>query len=336
MIAAPTSPQLVRQWFTRALHFAVRGGLVNANKGGEMKRLKTTLAAMALAGGLAFGNAPAAAQSFDPGDQAQDRYVQGNLLFLTYHEVGHLLMDLLLEMDQHQDRLGAEETADDISTWLMLPDPDEPDQDEEILAAMQGWLDSSDAQEAPSQSPHYPDDATRAARIACYLYGSNPGRYADLGRAFRNSVASANCSEEYEALDADLEDWFGDSLIPPADPNGGQIHVHYETAPANLSAAQAYLAETGILEDAAEDISQFVHLPSDVTLVARRCGAGGAEFRYSPSARQITACYEAVAWFMGDAPDEVSERAQAGGDDLGSGGARVVRRPRQPTRPRGR
>lgn len=302
-----------------------------------MMRQKIALGAFALAACLAFGPSGVSAQSFDASNGEQDAYVEGNLLFLTYHEAGHLILDQLLNVDQRQARLASEQTADDIATWLILPDPDEPDQDEEIWAAMQGWLRSANSQEAPSQSPHYPDDSERASRIACYLYGSNPELYPELAEAFSNAISSVDCSEEFEALHADIEDWFGDQLVPPASPGGGVIRVRYESAGANLEAARAYLVETRILENTAEDISQFIRLPQDISLVARSCGEGAAEFRYSVSARQITACYEAVDWFMRDANDEVQERSSAAsgaaaGDEVGSGGARVARRPR----PRGR
>ncbi len=294
---------------------------------------KTAFSAFALAACLALAPNAIKAQSFDAANGEQDAYVQGNLLFLMYHEAGHLILDQLLNVDQGQDRFASEQTADDIATWLILPDPDEPEQDDQIWAAMEGWLRSANSQEEPSQSPHYPDDVERASRIACYLYGSNPDLYPELAQAFSVTINSVDCGEEYEALHADLDDWFGDHLIPPAEPDGGAIQVRYEAASAHLQAARAYLMETRLLEDAAEDISQFVRLPQDVTLVARSCGAGAAEFRYSATRREITACYEAVDWFMRDANDEIQERAVAesdasANDDMGSGGARVTRRPR--------
>lgn len=291
---------------------------------------RTAVCALALATSLAFAPTVGRAQDFT--EDERDAYVQGNLLFLAYHEVGHLILDALLDVDQRQDRLASEEVADDIATWLMLPDPDEPDQDEEIWAAMEGWVRSANTQDEPLQNPHYPDDVERASRIACYLYGSNPDLYAELADIFSNTVRSVDCVEELEVLEDDFEDWFGDQLIPPAAPGGGSISVQY--APANgQDEARTYLIESGILEDVAEDISSFVRLPVDVSLVAQSCGAGAAEFRYSAARRQVTACYEAVDWFLRDASDELQERAAiASGarprDDMGSGGARVTQRPR--------
>ncbi len=294
-----------------------------------MKSQRAFVASVFLAS-IACAPTVAQAQGFDPSDEGQSAYVDGNLFFLAYHEVGHMILDQVLDVDQQGDRLASEETADDIATWLMLPDPDEPEQDEEIWAAVEGWARGADLQQGVGQSPHYPDDATRAARIACYLYGSNPELYPDLARAFQVSISSVDCAEEVSVLHADLQSWFGENLIPPASP-AGVVRVEYEAAVGAFEAAQRYLRESGVLEDAAEDISQFVQLPNDVTLIARNCGAGAAEFRYSPSARRITACYEAVDWLMRDAADEQQDMSQAAeeqGDDMGSGGARVRRRPR--------
>ena len=276
----------------------------------------------------------ARSDAFNPNDDGQAAYVDGNLLFLTYHEVGHMILDQVLDADQHGDRRASEEAADDIATWLMLPDADEPEQDEEIWAAMQGWMRSAELQQGVGASPHYPDDAERAARIACYLYGSNPELYPQIAKAFPVSIGSVNCQEEVAVLHEDLESWFGDALIPPA-ARGARIHIDYQMAGGNLAAARNYLIQSRVLEDAADDISEFVSLPNDIYLVAQSCGAGAAEFRYSPSARRITACYEAVDWLMRDASgeqQEVAEGSAASGDELGSGGARVTRRPR----PRGR
>ncbi len=302
-----------------------------------MARYGSTLALAALA--LAACAPPASSQAmFDPSDADHDGFVQGNILFLAYHEAGHLILDQILNVDQRGNRLTSEIYADDIATWLMLPDPDEPDQDEEILAAMEGWLQSADASDAgsPAQSPHYPDDDARAERIACLVYGSNPGLYGELRQLFPEALAATDCPAEVEAVHADFEAWFGEDLIPPAEP-GAAMQVRYEPASAALGQARSYLMESAILDDIAEDLSQFVSLPNDVSVVARSCGAGAAEFRYNPAARQITACYEAVDWLMDHASAELAERAplpeanapaEASGDDMGSGGARVTRRPR--------
>jgi hypothetical protein len=286
---------------------------------------------------IAEAQVQAQAQNVAGLDSEQEAYVDGNLYFLAYHEVGHMIMDQVLNEDQIADRRASEEIADDIATWLLLPDPDEPPFDADLVAAMRGWMRSSTLQDGVGQSPHYPDDAERAARIACYVYGSNPSQYGSIAQMFPNSINSVNCEEEVEILQEDLQTWFEGSMIPPAEADGALVTVAYGPAGGALAEARDYLMESGVLEEAAEDISQFIRLPNEVRIVGQSCGAGAAEFRYRPSTRQITACYEAVDWLVRDARGEYQEAAEQGrdvrADELGSGGARVSRRPRPPPPP---
>lgn len=303
-----------------------------------MSYMRCALAGLVMWAGLAGLSQQASAQESDELDEVQDLYVDGNLLFLTYHELGHVILHQVLNVDQRQNRLASEEYADDIATWLMLPDPDEPEQDEEILAALIGWIDSADQQEGPSESPHYPDDIERAARIACYLYGSDPDLYAELGEVFSEAFEDVDCMSEVDALHDDFESWFGDFLVEPGEQDSTRVTVQYGPAGPGQEEARDVLIESGILDFAAEDVSQFIRLPRDVYIVAQSCGPGAAEFRYNPNARRISACYEAVAWFLGHADEEavaLAPRSEGGSspgasddDDLGSGGARVRRKPR--------
>lgn len=297
-----------------------------------MKRIRQGLAAAALA---VFG-APAFAAEFNPADPAQDNFVQGNFLFLAYHEAGHMILDLALQVDQRAERRFSEEAADDIATWLMLPDPGEPDQADHVLAAVEGWRRSAiEAEPEIEGNPHYPSDDERADRIECLLYGGNPDLYASIGEGFTEPQV---CIDEHAGLESDLTAWFGEALIDDTDSASTSVHYAYEPIGLrrNLSAAAAYMASNEMLEDLAEDVSQFIDLPQDVYLVAKSCGAGQAQFKYSPEAREITLCYEAVDWFMkraalgpyGVPPADDDASAAAGDDDgLGSGGGRVKKKP---------
>jgi hypothetical protein len=71
--------------------------------------------------------------------ELEDQWVIGNLVFLAYHEVGHLLLDQVVQVDQLNNRLAAEQSADDIATWLISPDPGEEIESSEAVAAI-GWL----------------------------------------------------------------------------------------------------------------------------------------------------------------------------------------------------
>lgn len=300
-----------------------------------MKTARMTGAALAAA--MLALSAAANAQQIEPGS-TEDDYVQGNFLFLAYHEAGHLIMDQVMEVDQRQDRLAVEEAADDIAAWMMLPDPDEPEQDEQVIAAVLGWLQSAnESAGGVGENPHYPSDDDRADRIACLLYGGNPELYAEIAEALWEEGSADVCVGEHESLHEDFEEWFGDVLIPPAEQSEASVQYEYhepDQSDADLYYAYEYVSSNEMLEDFAQDIVEFVRLPQNVGIVAQSCGEGQAEFKYSPETRMITVCYEAVDWFIKRAalgPEAFGPSESAGGssDDgnLGSGGGRVKKKP---------
>ena len=296
--------------------------------------LTRALPAAAAAIAMACG---ANAQEIAPGSD-EDRYVQGNLLFLAYHEAGHLILDQAVEVDQRADRRAAEEIADDIATWLLLPDADEPDQDEELIAAILGWLQSADeAGSAAGENPHYPSDEDRASRIACLLYGGNPDLYADLAEVLWEEGSADICVEEHASLQKDLEEWLGDAFLTEGEQSDASVNYDYREPDSDdpaLQYAYQYVSGAELLEDFAQDIVDFVRLPRDISVIAESCGAGQAEFKYNAEARMIIVCYEAVDWFIkrasldyDGAAEEGGAISSGGGEELGSGGARVKKKP---------
>jgi len=283
-----------------------------------------------------------AQQAFNPRDPVHNAYVEGNIYFLAYHEAGHLIADMIGQEDQQADRYEAEQDADDIAVYLLMPDPEETDQDDDIIAAVRGWIRSADSQDdgGIDANPDYPDDIDRAARIACLVLGSNPSVYGEFEYAFDGAITRDVCVGEFNNLNASFEERFGDALVTEEKPAHSAIKVFFEdpSAAAGQREAAAYLHRSGILDDVAKDISEFVRLPDQVNLIARSCGPGPAQFLYNPTTHVISACYEAVLWFMDNLPEELGggpvERAtgdqarSANSSDVGSGGARVQRRPR--------
>lgn len=285
----------------------------------------------------------AAAQT--PDDVAEeDAWVSGNLLFLAYHEAGHLLLDQVYRMDQAANRLAAEQSADDIATWLLSPDPEGEIESSPAIAAIGGWLEAADAKssDGPWDNPHYPDDATRAARIACMLYGSDlstPNAFAPLADIIALKYAPASCKALYATIDSNLEGVFGDPEDEDAEPIA-RVRVVYDEPPPALSDARDFLMEARTLEDLQEDLSLYIRQPIDVVLRGASCGSNSSGFLYSPSQRQITACYEEVDWFLfGDPVDDAESNAdaQAAGDELGARPRRhppLQAAPPPPPRPR--
>jgi hypothetical protein len=306
-----------------------------------MSPLRLTLGAV-IASALTLA-APSAHAQAASDTAAEDRWVEGNLVFLAYHEVGHLLLDQVMRINQSANRLAAEQSADDIATWLIAPDPDEQPESSEAVAAIEGWLES-DAQDAsgPSRAPDaqfYPDAQTRAARIACLLIGSdtsNPNAFEALRPIADLQFNSATCRRDFEALDQRLEAVFGDSDLIKANPVA-RVDVRYDDADPALAEARDFLIASRVLDDLKDDLVNAIGLPVNVVLRGASCGQGSPGFIYSPARREITACYEEVDWFLFGDPESgtPSAQRQAERGDMGARPRRIapLQRPAPPPPP---
>jgi hypothetical protein len=301
-----------------------------------------------LGAAIAFATllAPMSARSQSAADtKAADAWVQGNLVFLGYHEVGHLLLDQVWRVDQGGDRLNAEKRADDIATWLITPDPGEEIESTEVVAAIDGWLQAADdeaAQERRHRLPDaalYPDADQRAARIACLLLGSDanePNAFAALEPVAEGHFQVSQCRQDFLSLDRDMEGAFGDSDVVRANPVA-QVRIQYDSTDPALEDARAFLINSGVFEDLRDDLVHGIGLPIQVTLRGASCGQSAPGFLYSPSRREIVACYEEVDWFLfGDnlAGSSSAQRRAASADDIGSRPRRVAPPPPPPPRSR--
>jgi hypothetical protein len=279
------------------------------------------------------------------GEAAADAWVKGNLVFLSYHEVGHLLLDQVWRVDQGSDRLTAEKRADDIATWLITPDPGEEIESTEVVAAIDGWLDAADAEAAQGarfrlpDAALYPDADQRAARMACLLLGSDakePNAFAALEPIAESHFQVSQCRQDFLVLDRDMEGAFGDSDAVRANPVA-QVRIQYDPTDPALEDARAFLIQSGVFEELRDDLVYEIGLPIQVTLRGASCGQSAPGFLYSPSRREIVACYEEVDWFLfGDslAGSTSAQRRAASADDMGSRPRRVAPPPPPPPRSR--
>lgn len=298
----------------------------------------------AVVGALIFAAAPSQAEDVVD-TTAEDRWVEGNLIFLAYHEVGHLLLDQVMRVDQSGNRLEAEQRADDIATWLISPDPDEEPESSEAFAAIEGWLYAQEESDAngpqnPAHAPDaelYPDAETRASRIACLLLGSDtsePNAFEALEPVAALRFDTSTCRRDYEMLDQSMEAVFGDTDATRENPVA-RVAVFYDAAPPALTEARDFLLESRVLEDLREDLVHAIGAPVNVILRGASCGQDSPGFIYSPSRREITACYEEVDWFLyGDAEAGThSARRQADSDEMGARPRRIAPRQAQSTPP---
>lgn len=135
-------------------------------------------------------------------------------------------------------------------------------------------------------------------------------------------------------LDRNMEAMFGDTDVTRENPVA-RVEIRYDAADPALAQARDFLMRSKVLEDLKEDLVQGIGLPVGVVLRGASCGQDSPGFVYSPSRREITACYEEVDWFLfGDSQAGTpSAQRRSGGDDMGARPRRIAPRQAQSTPP---
>ncbi len=217
-------------------------------------------------------------------------FIEGNLYFLAYHEVGHALIS---EFDIPV--VGREEDAvDQLATWIMAPaDKDEPA--DYLIGAIKGWFTFADA--TPLSAIQWWDehgtDRQRGYQIACLLYGSNPERFKATADAIdlpdqRRETCEADSSLNQSAWARLLADH-----AHPVGEDGAKENVSVRYEPTNDYADdQRYLKELHLLEDVAELMATGYKLQPGIVVKAEECGV--ANSFWQSDNRTIIICYELV------------------------------------------
>jgi hypothetical protein len=224
-------------------------------------------------------------------DSAQlQQYVDGNLAFVAFHEMGHALVS---ELDI--PIAGREEDAvDRLATLILMPDQGDPPTD--LMAAMDGWF-RSDAGQPVDSIPWWDEHGTGAQRgfqIACLLYGADPARFAAAADAGLPEERRQSCVDEAHRNDRAWTRLLADGLRPAGSPPGDPIPVTYEDT-TDFATEQAYLMGSGILEAVSSALGQWTLKPG-IAIRAAECKEINAF--WDPDGRVLTMCYELVRDYL--------------------------------------
>jgi hypothetical protein len=219
-----------------------------------------------------------------------DSFVEGNLYFLAYHELGHALVS-----EFQLPIAGREEDAvDRIAIRMMTPvEQDEPA--EYLEAAMQGWF--TQAELTPLNEIQWWDEhgteQQRGFQIACLLYGTNPQQFADIAdKADLPKERRESC--EYEAVQNE-DSW--QKLLGPyeyrEDAQGSKATIHVVYGKTNDFADElSYLKELGLLEHLADLMVTGYRFEPGIQIGAEECGESNSY--WYPEERKLIICYELV------------------------------------------
>ncbi len=224
----------------------------------------------------------------------------GNTFHVLLHEFGHVLIqDLDLPV------LGREEdAADTIATVVILeiarksPDATNPFI-ESLLATAQAWHLVWQKEQQENQGLQFWSrhslSAQRFYNIVCFVYGSDPERFAELPKLTKLPEARSEwCQEEFELAKRSLNrlgEWKAREKQALSGEKTGSIAVVYDEPQTALSSALlAALRRTQMIEKLAEHFEIRFALPADLKVRVWACGFPGAG--WDPEARELNLCYE--------------------------------------------
>ncbi|WP_081628539.1 DUF4344 domain-containing metallopeptidase [Novispirillum itersonii] len=216
-------------------------------------------------------------------------FILGNTLFTLYHEVGHALIhELQLPV------LGREEDAvDNLASLLMVPEEDDPEMLEMVMAAAQGWLMSAAAGDDEEELAFWDEhglDMQRFYSVVCMLYGSDPDRFSAFADdAELPDYRRDSCPQEFDQVSTSWATLLDPHLLE----DGGRksrVKVVYEPPAPAYRTLSAMLKQSRMVERLADDIRTSFVLPRELTLRVAACDEANAY--YDPEDSSVTLCYE--------------------------------------------
>ncbi|MDF1642661.1 MAG: DUF4344 domain-containing metallopeptidase [Pseudomonadales bacterium] len=243
-------------------------------------------------------------------DQALELFVHANVEFTLLHELAHMFFDLY-----EVPLLGSEENAADrVALAAILNSATAADgytAEQKLLAVASNWHadweSMQELQRSFANSDSHSQEIERANIVACFVYGSDPDRYADLIYSrvmpFKRYT---ECEDEYEqALKsiAWLERHYSRRLQVTNIAETGfsrpvKISVVFDPIKKmNRKAAIEYILEKYKYERFSEFIETKYNLPKDVKIVFGMC-RGHANAAWNSVYKEVTICYELINRFF--------------------------------------
>lgn len=219
--------------------------------------------------------AVAMAASHVVADEAEDAFVEANIIGIFYHELGHALIDVM-----QMPVFGQEEDAADVASILLIDELFEPDWALSMAydVANGFWAEAVANAEypVPYWDTHGPD-VQRFYNTVCLFYGGDPDTRDDFAEDMELPEERAEyCVEEYELA---VDSWGAvfDDLS-----KGG--------TPMLFSAEVAGSFTADIIEAEVEALNADFRFPSTVQVITGDCGEANAF--YDPSDQSIIMCEE--------------------------------------------
>lgn len=224
---------------------------------------------------LALWARPVFAQS-----EAQDLFLEANLVSTFYHELGHALIDTL-----DLPVLGREEDAADTLSVLLLDEIWEPDS---ALALAQntalawGLSAAQSDEDEPSFWDVHGHDLQRYYNTVCLWYGADPDQRGEFASDFDLPSARAEtCAEEYQQA---WGSWFA------------YLQDAVDAAPGQALRFSGKVEDrvAKIIAEEVRAVNALLALPVKIRVSLYDCGEANAF--YDPGKKEIRICREYADW----------------------------------------
>jgi hypothetical protein len=216
-------------------------------------------------------------------------FVIGNMLFVGFHEMGHVLADQF-----HLPTLGrAEDAADSFATIALLDVGSEFSVNVLVQAARGLFLsdrrDRSQREEFDFSDAHGLD-RQRAYQIICLMVGSDQEQFKELADWVRMPRdRQRTCANDYEDAKYAWHSLLESHRHADGEPNA-TIEIAYEAGQANLERYARSFQSVELLEALSDYASSRYALPRPIKMVMASCGDANAA--WVSSANTETLCYE--------------------------------------------
>lgn len=210
-------------------------------------------------------------------DEAEDAFVEANILAIFYHELGHAMIDLL-----QLPVFGQEEDAADVASILMIDAFFEPEAaidlayDAAFGFAAEAMMGEAEGEEVAWWGVHGPNEQ-RFYNTVCLFYGADPEARDDFAADMGLPEERAEtCEEEFELA------WgsWGPVLDELFEARG--VPLRFDAQARGLT-AEVIAAEVDALN------AEF-RWPQELRVVVAPCGTANAW--YDPNAVEVTMCTE--------------------------------------------
>jgi hypothetical protein len=210
-------------------------------------------------------------------DDAEDAFVEANLLGIFYHELGHAMIDLM-----QLPVFGQEEDAADVASILLIDALFEPETalalayDAAFGFAAEAMLREDEEYEIAWWDSHGPDEQ-RFYNTVCIFYGADPDLRDDFAEDMGLPEERADiCIEEFELA---WDSW-GPVIDELAESDGDPL-VYWTDE-------DSFLAD--LMASEVEELNQIFLWPEELEVVVEACGEANAF--YDPLIPAVIMCAE--------------------------------------------